>query len=52
MAILRLTVEMIARRRGLVQNPRLVSPFDWQGPNAGMVAEFAYSAIRALQLIV
>jgi hypothetical protein len=29
------------------------SPFDWHGAsNASMVAEFAYSAIRALQLIV
>ena len=25
---------------------------DWHGPNASMVAELAYSAIRALQLIV
>ena len=28
------------------------SPFDWHGPNASMLAEFAYSVIRALQLIV
>ena len=28
------------------------SLFDGHGPNASMVAEFAYSAIRALQLIV
>ena len=37
---------------GLVQNLRLLSPFDWQGPNSSMVVEFAYSAIRTLQLIV
>ena len=45
------------RRTAILSTSRLplglpCSPFDWHGPNASMVAEFAYSAIRALQLIV
>jgi hypothetical protein len=37
---------------GLVQNLRLSPLTGRNGPNASMVAEFAYRAIRALQLIV